>query len=126
REVGARWQAQVAAGNGLAGEIAALSAQIAAAGGKASPDLLDQRALRVDKLVSLVGGNTVEQDDGSLNVFTPGGQAMVLGQASMALSTVTDPYRPDRVQIALESPGGATQLPASALSGQIGGRDRKG
>lgn len=120
-EVGARMQAQAAAANALAGEIAALNGQIAAAGSSASPDLLDQRALRVDKLVSLVGGSTVEQDDGSLNVFTPGGQAMVLGQASMALSTVVDPYRPDRLQIALDSPGGPIQLPASAISGEIGG-----
>lgn len=120
-EVGARMQAQVAAANTYASEIASLNKQIAAAGGKASPDLLDQRAVRIDKLVALVGGSTVEQDDGTMNVFTPGGQAMVLGQASMALSTVTDPYRPDRVQIALATPGGPVQLPASAVSGEVGG-----
>lgn len=120
-EVDSRIQSQVAAANQYAKEIAALNQQIAAAGGKASADLLDQRALRIDKLAALVGAGTVEQDDGSINVFTPGGQAMVLGQQSMALSTVTDPYRPDRVQIALHSASGPVQLPASTVSGEIGG-----
>lgn len=120
-EVGTRMQAQVAAANQYASEIASLNGQIAAAGDKASPDLLDQRALRIDKLAALIGAGTVEQDDGTINVFTPGGQAMVLGQQSMALSTVADPYRPDRVQIALQSPSGPIQLPASTVGGEIGG-----
>src|SRR5690606_40087115 len=92
-EVGARMQAQAAAANALAGEIAALNGQIAAAGSSASPDLLDQRALRVDKLVSLVGGSTVEQDDGSLNVFAPGSRSMGLGQAPVGLWTGADADR---------------------------------
>ncbi|MGJ4731199.1 flagellar hook-associated protein FlgK, partial [Luteimonas sp. SDU101] len=121
REVGTRIQAQVAAANTYASEIAALNKQIVAAGSNASPDLIDQRALRIDKLAALVGVGTVEQDDGAINVFTPGGQSLVLGQRSMALSTVADPYRPDRVQIALDSPAGPVQLPASAVSGEIGG-----
>ncbi len=120
-EVGTRIQAQVAAANKYASEIASLNSQIAAAGGKATPDLLDQRALRIDKLAALVGVGTVEQDDGTVNVFTLGGQAMVLGQQAMSLSTVTDAYRPDRVQIALDTPAGPVQLPASAVSGEIGG-----
>ncbi len=120
-EVGSRIQAQVAAANQYATEIAALNRQIAAAGSNVSSDLMDQRALRIDKLASLVGISMVEQDDGMINVFTPGGQAMVMGQQAMALSTVPDPYRPDRVQIALQTPGGSVPLPASTVSGEVGG-----
>ncbi|WP_152597791.1 flagellar hook-associated protein FlgK [Novilysobacter arseniciresistens] len=120
-EVDVRIEAQVAAANKMASEIASLNKQIVAAGGNATPELLDQRALRIEKLAALVGAETVEQDNGAVNVFTPGGQALVLGNKSMALSTASDPYRPDRVQIALESPGGSIRLPSSSVSGEVGG-----
>ncbi len=113
--------ATVTDANRLAGEIAALNRDIAASGTNASPDLLDARALRVDQLAKLVGAETVEQDDGSLNVFTTGGQALVLGGRAMQLATTPDPYRPDRLQIALEGPNGAIRLPSTAIGGEIAG-----
>lgn len=120
-EVDERIRAQVGQVNQLASEIAALNKNIVAAGSNATPDLLDQRAMRIDKLASLVGAETIEQDDGAMNVFTVGGQALVLGNRSMALATVNDPYRPDRVQLAVQSPAGAVQLPQGSVSGEIGG-----
>jgi len=121
-EVDARLQTQVAAANQLAGEIANLNRDIAAAGSNASPDLLDQRALRIDQLAGLVGAETVQQDDGSLNVFTTGGQPMVLGNRAMTLGTVRDPYRADRLQLSLATPAGsAMRLPADTVSGEVGG-----
>ena len=116
-----RLKSTVSDANRLAGEIAALNRDIAAAGSNASPDLLDARALRIDQLAKRVGATTVEQDDGSVNVFTAGGQPLVLGPRSMALSTVADPYRPDRQQLALEGSGGTIRLPASAVGGEVGG-----
>ncbi|MBW3550379.1 MAG: flagellar hook-associated protein FlgK [Proteobacteria bacterium] len=120
-EVDERITARVAEANRLASEIAALNKNITAAGSNATPDLLDQRALRIDKLASLVGADTIEQDDGAMNVFTAGGQALVLGNRAMALSTVNDPYRPDRVQLAVESGAGPVRLPATSVSGEVGG-----
>src|SRR5690606_4719097 len=46
---------------------------------------------------------------------------ILLGNKAMALSTAPDPFRPDRLQLALDSPNGAVPLPASAVSGEIGG-----
>lgn len=127
-EVDIRIDAQIDAANQLAGEIADLNRNIVAAGGNVTPELLDQRALRIDKLAALVGAETVEQDDGAINVFTTGGQAMVLGNQSMSLTTITDPFQPDRLQLAVDSPAGAVRLPASSVSGEVGGllefRDR--
>jgi flagellar hook-associated protein 1 len=120
-EVDVRIESQVAAANKYASEIASLNQQIVAAGGNATPGLLDQRAARIEKLAALVGAETVEQDNGAVNVFTGGGQAMVLGNKAMALSTAPDPFRPDRLQLALDSPNGAVPLPAAAVSGEIGG-----
>ena len=111
----------VADANRLATEIASLNRDIAASGSNASPDLLDARALRIDQLSKIVGAETVEQDDGSLNVFTTGGQALVLGGRAMQLTTVADSYRPDRLQIALEGGNGPMRLPATAVGGEIAG-----
>ena len=121
-EVNDRLTAQVAAANRLAGEIAHLNRDIAAAGPNASPDMLDQRDLRLGELAGLVGVETVAQDDGSVNVFTTGGQALVLGARAMELGTVPDPYRNDRLQLSLQgATGQPVPLGSGAVSGEIGG-----
>lgn len=120
-ESGQRIRATIGDANRLAAEIADLNAGIIAAGGNVSPDLLDARALRIDQLATLVGAETVAQDDGSLNVFTAGGQALVLGSQAMELTTVADPFRPDRPQIALRGASGNVRLPSSSVSGELGG-----
>ncbi len=128
-EVNQRIQSQVAIANQLASEIALLNRDISSSGANATPDLLDQRAMRVEKLANLVGAETIKQDDGSLNVFTTGGQPLVLGNRAMALGTVPDPYRADRLQMSLETAGGGSMpLAPSTVSGEVGGllefRDR--
>ena len=120
-ETNQRLQGRVGDANVLASEIAALNQNIAAAGSNVAPDLLDARAQRIDQLASLVGAETVAQDDGSLNVFTAGGQALVLGNRAMTLTTVADPFRPDRLQVALQGSGGKVPLPSASLSGEVGG-----
>ncbi|GAB3748296.1 flagellar hook-associated protein FlgK [Lysobacter olei] len=117
----ARLQGQVTAANQLAGEVALLNRDIISAGANVAPDLLDQRELRVGQLSALVGGTAVLQDDGALNVFTAGGQPMVLGTKAMPLTTTPDPYQADRMQLALQTPGGTIALPQGAVSGEIGG-----
>lgn len=111
----------VADANRLAGEIANLNRDIAGAGDNASPDLLDARALRIEQLGKLVGASTIEQDDGALNVFTAGGQALVLGTRAMALATAADPYDRSRLQLSLAGPSGPVPLPAASVAGEIGG-----
>ncbi|MFC0677091.1 flagellar hook-associated protein FlgK [Lysobacter korlensis] len=127
-ETNQRMITQVSEVNRLSGEIAKYNLDIVAVGGNAAPDLLDARAQRIDQLARLVGAQTVPQDDGSLNVFTGGGQPVVLGTKVSSLATVPDPYRPDRLQFALAGPNGTVQLPAGSVSGEIGGllefRDR--
>lgn len=116
-----RMRGTVADANQLTAEIAGLNRAIVDAGANPAPDLLDQRDQRVQRLAGLVGATTVVQDDGSMNVFTAGGQALVLGGQSMKLAMVADPFRADRQQIALESPGGNVRLPSSVVSGELGG-----
>ncbi|MGN6512751.1 MAG: flagellar hook-associated protein FlgK [Lysobacteraceae bacterium] len=107
--------------NRLSGEIANLNRDIVAAGSNASPDLLDARDQRIDQLAALVGGSTVAQDDGAVNVFTAGGQALVLGIKAQSLSTTPDPYHPERLQLALATPAGTVALGVGSVGGQLGG-----
>lgn len=128
QETGQRLQGVVSDANQLATEIAGLNRAILDGGRNVSPDLLDARALRVDRLAGLVGAEAVTQDDGTLNVFTSGGQPLVLGADAMRLTTVADPFRPDRQQLALDGPSGKVRLPSASVSGEAGGllefRDR--
>lgn len=105
--------------NRLASEISELNAKIS--GRKAAPDLLDRRDQLVGELVALTGGSAVSQDGTSVNVFTAGGQALVVGTQASRLGAVADPYRPERTQLVLESPGQASRLDERALGGRIGG-----
>jgi flagellar hook-associated protein 1 FlgK len=120
-EVDDRVGASLADVNRLSTEIANLNRDIVAAGSNAPPDLLDARALRVDELSGLIGATTVAQDDGALNVFTAGGQSLVLGNRAQALSTVPDPLHPDRMQLALATKAGPIALSSTSVGGQIGG-----
>ncbi|WP_238346125.1 flagellar hook-associated protein FlgK [Luteimonas saliphila] len=128
QESGQRLQGTISDANQLASEIAGLNRAILDGGRNVSPDLLDARALRVERLAGLVGAEAIAQTDGTLNVFTAGGQPLVLGAQAMQLTTVADPLRPDRQQIALDGPSGKVRLPSSSVSGELGGilefRDR--
>ena len=106
--------------NRLAKEIAQLNGQI---GGSSSPsgDLLDRRDQLISELVAFTGGNAATQDGGLVNVFSAGVQPLVVGATASTLVTVPDPYRPERLQVALETNGQRVTLDKRALGGQIGG-----
>ena len=106
--------------NRLAKEIAQLNGQI---GGSSSPsgDLLDRRDQLISELVAFTGGNAATQDGGLVNVFSAGGQPLVVGATASTLVTVPDPYRPERLQVALETNGQRVTLDKRALGGQFGG-----
>lgn len=109
----------------LATEVGRLNQEIirnqANAGGQPPNDLLDQRDVTISKLNELIGVTTVPQDDGSLNVFTTGGQAIVVGSRTLELTTIQDPFQPQRVNVAIQFQGGTSVLPDSSLSGKLGG-----
>src|SRR3546814_3701050 len=97
----------VAVINGDAQALARLNDQIVNAqsryGGQPPNDLLDQRDALVQKIASNIGISTAKQDDGSLNVFTASGQALVLGKQATALGTAPDAYQRDRKSTRLNS-----------------------
>ena len=56
-----------------------------------------------------------------MNVYTAGGNALVVGTTATKVTTVADPYQPERLQLALETQGNTIRLDPKAVGGQIGG-----
>jgi len=107
--------------NRLASEIAKLNGTIGSNAAQAAPDLLDRRDQLIKELVGYTGGTAVIQDGGIMNVYTAGGQALVVGTNASRVTTVPDPYQPERLQLALETQGLTVTLDAKALGGKVGG-----
>ncbi len=107
--------------NRLAAEIAQINGAIGSNANNAAPDLLDRRDQLIANLIGYTGGTAVMQDGGFMNVYTAGGQALVVGTSATKVTTVTDPYQPERLQLALETQGQKITLDPRNLGGQIGG-----
>lgn len=109
----------ITAVNMLAGKVATLNNQIAAAKGAGhSPnDLLDQRDQAIKELSGYLQVSTVSAPDGSLSVFIGGGQKLVLGAVPTRLVAVTDQFDPSRLQLGVDDSGSLREMPNELLSG---------
>ncbi len=107
--------------NDLTAQIAKLNRQIARGSAGPAPDTLDKRDLLIESLVKLTGGTVLAQDDGSINVYTSGGQALVVGTTAMSLATSTDPYQPERLNLSLVAQGQTIPFGNGVLGGTLGG-----
>ena len=107
--------------NRLASEIAQINGAIGTNIANAAPDLLDRRDQLVSQLVGYTGGTATLQDGGFMNVYTAGGNALVVGTTASKVTTVADPYQPERLQLALQTQGGTITLTSKAVGGQMGG-----
>ena len=108
--------------NALAGNIASLNQQIAlsdaSSGGLQPPnDLLDQRDSLITQLNQQIGATPVSQSDGSVNLFLPNGQPLVVGQQSYTLAATPDPENPQDLQVGLQVGSSAIQFRSSDLQG---------
>lgn len=107
--------------NRLAKEIAQINGAIGSNAAAAAPDLLDRRDQLISKLVGYTGGTAVIQDGGVMNVYSSGGQALVVGTTASQITTAADPYQPERLRLAIKTQGMTVTLDSKALGGQIGG-----
>ncbi|HWU68598.1 MAG TPA: flagellar hook-associated protein FlgK [Stenotrophobium sp.] len=107
--------------NQAASSIADLNNRIALSnGGPQAPNaLLDQRDALVKQLASNIGITTVKQDDGSINIFTAGGQALVLGSNTQKLSLVPGDYGTGRQEVAIGDK--AINVNSQISGGVVGG-----
>lgn len=111
--------------NVLSVRIAGLNNTIArdeGVNGRTANDLRDQRQQLVSDLNKLVNVSTIEQSDGSLNLFIGSGQPLVVGTLAYSLSAVTDPSDSTLKVPALTLGASTISLDSSLISGgQLGG-----
>lgn len=107
--------------NRLTTSIADLNRQIGSNLNTASPDLLDRRDALANELISLTGGSVNLQDGGSMNVYAAGGTALVVGTTASKVATITDPFQPERLQLALSTRHLTVNLADTGLGGSVGG-----
>lgn len=114
--------------NGIADSIAQMNKDIKTAlgqgGGRSPNDLLDRRDDLIRQLAEKVQVNTVDQNDGSLNVFIGSGQSIVVGTQSMNLQTRPDPNDTNNYEVTYVNNGvGSIIFPItdSLKGGELGG-----
>ncbi len=88
--------------------------------GEQPNDLLDQRERLVSDLSSLVGVNTVVQDDGALNVFIGSGQLIVAAATALPLVTVPNPLDTTRLEVATSGGGASSIVSPLITNGELG------
>jgi flagellar hook-associated protein 1 len=113
----------ISAINSLSSRLAQLNDAIAVSNARGQPanDLLDQRDQLVTELSEQVGVRTLQQDDGSLNVFLSSGAALVVGNLAAKMSVSPDPSVPGRQLVSVQGGAlgnaGGVIVNADAISG---------
>jgi len=124
-EVNSAMQLAVDDINNLAEGIAQLNQQITSesnSGKRSTPnDLLDQRDRLIQKLSEKIGVTTVEQNDGSLNVFVGKGQPIVVGSQVTHLQTETNPFNSSQFEVGVQG-----QLSVNGSSKFVSGGELQG
>lgn len=120
-EIDAALTATVGEINQYTEALASLNSRIVDAaaqfGGQPPNDLLDQRDQLVNQIAARIGVTTVVQDDGSLNLFTGTGQALVIGTTATRLGTAPDSFSSGT----LELTWGGQPITKQLSGGRIGG-----
>ncbi|HZH06312.1 MAG TPA: flagellar basal body rod C-terminal domain-containing protein, partial [Lautropia sp.] len=90
--------------------------------GKQPSDLLDQRDKLIDEVASGLQVTRMTMSDGSVNVYSVAGHALVLGGTASSLSTQPDPLEPDKRQVAFQISGVRIAAKTSTLgAGELSG-----
>jgi len=108
--------------NAYIDRLAALNVNLVGGDNKAAPDLLDQRDQLVSELSKLVGVRQVTQSDGSIALFTGGGQALLVGSTTMRIEIIDHPADPVQKTVALRAGNSVAQIDEALIdSGRLGG-----
>ena len=110
--------------NQLATSIAELNQKIVeargASGGQPPNDLLDQRDKLIQDLSQRISVSTLEQDDGSVNVYIGRGQSLVVGYQATALVTQSRSADPNAIQVGFRNGAAFVDVTSSLTGGELG------
>jgi flagellar hook-associated protein 1 FlgK len=123
REINSRLATAVEEVNTLTEAIANVNENIARASatGAVPNDLLDQRDQLIQRLNEQVEVTTVQQEDGSVNVFVANGLAVVHGFESERLGLVQNEHNSGRLDVAYLGSGASMTIRNGPAGGVIGG-----
>ncbi len=111
--------------NGIAGALAEINERIISfrgLGQGATPnDLLDQRDELLRQLSEKVAVTTLEQDDGSINVFIGNGQNLVVGNRANSLAVTRNPFDASLLEVAFVTGGTSVNITSGLSGGVLGG-----
>ena len=111
--------------NTIASSIAGLNDSITQesgkAGGQPPNDLLDKRDVLINRLAELVGVNTVNGNDGSVNVFIGNGQSLVLGNTATSIGTMRNIFDKSQLDVSLRSGTTEYSISSQITGGKLGG-----
>ena len=112
--------------NSYAKQISQLNSSIESAlsaDGQPPNDLLDQRDQLISEISKLMKVNVVDQDGVKVNIFVGNGLPLVVGKQTYAMSTISSPTDPSRLELAIQtSTGIVSQIANSSIAGgSIGG-----
>ena len=101
---------------------------LAGASDGAANDILDERDRLIDELSRYTSVSTLEQDDGTMNVFIGTGQALVVGTTFNRLGVISNPQAADHKELVIQQPGSppvtvTKQMVGGTLGGLIRFRD---
>jgi flagellar hook-associated protein 1 FlgK len=110
--------------NSLASSIASINQQIVnlgVSGNNGANDLMDSRDELIRKLSEQVSVTTVDQGDGTVNIYIGNGQALVAGGRASQLAVTADSYNPERNEVAFVTTSGPVAISSQLTGGEIGG-----
>ncbi len=109
--------------NGLTAEIADLNNQIGQRRNAPVPpnDLLDRRDVAVTELAALIGIETVEDNNGAINIVALPGNSLVTGGGANSLVVAEDPLDPTRQVVELRSGVSGASAQIEPSGGELGG-----
>ncbi|MGE4349514.1 MAG: flagellar hook-associated protein FlgK [Candidatus Berkiella sp.] len=107
--------------NSLAQNIAGLNAQIGGNSASGQPnDLLDQRDQLLSELSKYVSVSSIQDTDGSINVFIGNGLPLVMGGVASTLGTQLNNIDPSKKDIVLTTPYSNQIITNNISGGQMG------
>ncbi len=126
REINSRLSGDLNDINSLTSGIADLNKAIveasATTSGEGVPnDLVDQRNVLIGRLSERISVNTVELNDGSVNVFIGGGESVVIGSLSRELSPINDPANPGELLVGINVGPSTFDITDKITGGSVSG-----
>jgi len=95
--------------------------RIGAGQGDLPNDLIDQREVLIKEIADNIDVSVVYQDDGSANLFIGSGQSLVIGSLASTLSTASNVYSSENLDIILTQGSGSANISNAITGGELQG-----